>query len=264
MQKPRNVAIVEDDDAAARLLEAILSDQQGGDFSTYHVHTLEEAIRLLHEKPMDVVVLDLGLPDSQGLSAIKPVQMAAPNSAIVVLTCHDDENDADRAIELGAQFYIAKQEKFSQFMPKVVRHAFIRQRQQMKAQVEAYTDPLTAIANRRALDVELTRRAADFTRYGQPFSLLMYDIDWFKRINDRYGHFTGDDALINVAKVLREEVRCTDLAARYGGEEFALVISMTKLDEAFELAVRIRRTIELYFQNSDCGCPSADGQWWRR
>lgn len=255
MQKPRTIAIVEDDDAAARLMESVLSKNYGGGFSTVHVRTLKEAVRLLYEKPLDVIILDLGLPDSQDLSSIKALQIASPNSAIVVLTSHNDEDDADRAIEHGAQAYIVKQEKISHLMPKIVRHAFIRQQQKLKAQMEALTDALTAIPNRRALDVELARRAADFTRHEQPFSLMIFDIDWFKKINDQYGHFTGDDALINVAKILQQQIRCADLAARYGGEEFALVVSMTKLEQAFELASRIRRTIELYFKQHDCRCP---------
>ena len=103
------------------------------------------------------------------------------------------------------------------------------------------TDGLTAIANRRQFDVVLRREHARALRSGAPLSLLLIDIDYFKRVNDHYGHAMGDDYLRAVARVLRASVgRPADLVARYGGEEFACLLPDTGAADAHRVAERIR------------------------
>lgn len=109
---------------------------------------------------------------------------------------------------------------------------------------DVLTDPLTGIANRRAYEFELARRVADWNRNQTNVSLILLDIDYFKKFNDRYGHQAGDAVLRSVAEVLRNTIRDADLIARYGGEEFAVVLSGTEMTEAKEVAERIRSLIE--------------------
>ena len=97
---------------------------------------------------------------------------------------------------------------------------------------EARTDPLTMLANRRAFDDELNRRIAEFRRLGRPFSLIMADVDQFKKFNDTHGHQAGDEVLRSMARVLRRTMREMDLVARYGGEEFAVILPGTVLEDA--------------------------------
>jgi diguanylate cyclase len=106
------------------------------------------------------------------------------------------------------------------------------------------TDPLTGLANRRAFDRELARRTAEFRRFGRIFSLLLIDVDHFKRCNDRYGHPAGDVVLRELAAVFSQQVRDIDLVTRYGGEEFAIVLPSTPIAGAVAAAERIRRTVE--------------------
>jgi len=103
---------------------------------------------------------------------------------------------------------------------------------------EARTDALTLLANRRSLDDELARRIAEHRRHGRTFSLIMADVDWFKRFNDAHGHQLGDEVLRTVAKILRRKMRTMDLVARYGGEEFAIILPGTNLDDASNAARR--------------------------
>ena len=110
--------------------------------------------------------------------------------------------------------------------------------------VEARTDSLTLLANRRAFDDELTRRIAEFHRQGRPFSLLMADVDRFKTVNDMHGHQTGDEVLRGIARLLRRKMREMDLVARYGGEEFAVLLPGTNLNAACEAARRAGEAIE--------------------
>jgi diguanylate cyclase (GGDEF)-like protein len=105
------------------------------------------------------------------------------------------------------------------------------------------TDPLTKINNRSALDGALFNEMQRFERYGTPCSILMIDIDHFKKINDRYGHLIGDKVLIEVVKVLRDAIRLSDIPGRWGGEEFVVVCPNTDLESGKVVAERIRDRI---------------------
>jgi diguanylate cyclase len=109
---------------------------------------------------------------------------------------------------------------------------------------EARTDALTLLANRRAFDDELDRRISEFRRIGRTFSMIMGDLDHFKKFNDTYGHQAGDSLLQSAAKMLRRSMRDMDLVARYGGEEFAVILPGTVLNDACKAAMRARETIE--------------------
>ena len=109
---------------------------------------------------------------------------------------------------------------------------------------DVLTDPLTGVANRRAFEFELTRRLSERKRSHSQLSLILLDIDYFKKFNDRYGHQAGDAVLCAVAQVLKKTVRQSDLVVRYGGEEFGVILPGSKPDKAMDIAERIRSTIE--------------------
>jgi diguanylate cyclase len=109
---------------------------------------------------------------------------------------------------------------------------------------ESRIDPLTGVANRKTFDQELQAALDDAAATGTPVSLLMCDIDHFKRFNDTWGHQTGDQVLRLVANCLSENVKGRDTAARYGGEEFVVIVRQTALAGAFSLANQIRATVE--------------------
>lgn len=111
----------------------------------------------------------------------------------------------------------------------------------------ARVDPLTGLPNRRAYDEAVSQEIARSDRTGQPFVLVLGDIDRFKRINDEYGHPTGDAVLCRVADQLQRSVRTVDMAARHGGEEFALVLPNTNGFGAFIVAERARRNVQTAF-----------------
>jgi diguanylate cyclase (GGDEF)-like protein/PAS domain S-box-containing protein len=104
-------------------------------------------------------------------------------------------------------------------------------------------DPLTGLANRRLMEISLDNNFASAKRYERPFSVIMLDLDHFKKYNDTYGHVAGDRLLVDVAKMISREVRETDLAVRYGGEEFIIMLPETKLGRAYEVAERIRERV---------------------
>ena len=105
-------------------------------------------------------------------------------------------------------------------------------------------DPLTGLANRRMLDIIFERNFIRAKRFSSPLSVLMLDIDHFKRYNDAYGHPAGDRLLCEVAYTTLEEIREIDLVARYGGEEFLILLPDTDITHAHEAAERIRKAVE--------------------
>ena len=113
-----------------------------------------------------------------------------------------------------------------------------------KLENAALADPLTHCYNRRALNNSLDRDIAKAERYGTDISVIMFDIDYFKKINDTYGHKAGDTVLNSFSKSINATIRKNDYLARYGGEEFVLVLPETKLHKALELAERLRKITE--------------------
>ena len=104
-------------------------------------------------------------------------------------------------------------------------------------------DPLTGLYNHREFFRLLGEEVERARRYGHPLSMLILDLDHFKRINDTYGHPIGDNALRTVAMRIREHLRHVDMAARYGGEEFSLLLPETTIVEAYDVAERLRQAI---------------------
>lgn len=106
------------------------------------------------------------------------------------------------------------------------------------------TDALTGLANRRAMQASLEAEQSLFFRHGHPFSIIMMDLDHFKRINDRYGHGKGDELLILIARLLLKEVRQQDLVSRWGGEEFLMLLPQTNYAQSLVVAEKLRKAIE--------------------
>lgn len=142
------------------------------------------------------------------------------------------------------------------------RESAYRQLQQRETHIRnlMLTDPLTGVANRRGLDERLSMEMARQLRYDQPLSIIMTDIDWFKRVNDSYGHTVGDAVLQAFACQLSDSLRVTDFIARYGGEEFVLLLPNTGAEEGVALAERLREaTKQLRFEQSDLSLTASFG-----
>ena len=110
-------------------------------------------------------------------------------------------------------------------------------------ELAASTDALTGLANRLKFNTILEQQLALSKRYKETFSLVLFDVDNFKKVNDTYGHTMGDEVLITIAEIVKKYVRDSDTCARWGGEEFVLVLPQTSENEAYELAETIRKII---------------------
>ena len=126
----------------------------------------------------------------------------------------------------------------------------ITERKQMESELDAARreaeflagiDPLTSLNNRRAFSDLGNQLLKESIRFKQPASLIMFDLDHFKQINDHFGHESGDEVLLHIARLTRETVRQADIIARIGGEEFAILLPQTDLEQAGQLAERLRQ-----------------------
>ena len=210
-----------------------------------------DGFKQLLDRPADIILCDLEMP---GLDGGKFLQLLAgreelTNLPVIMLTGHEDREAKIRLLGQGASDYVTKPFDPGELLARVKVQLKIKTLQDslresnLRLRELAATDPLTGLANRRTLMSTLEREFRRSQRNGAPLSLLMVDIDHFKRVNDRYGHQLGDEVLARVADILRRHLRPYDLAARFGGEEFCLILSETLLDKAIKVGERIRQTV---------------------
>lgn len=228
--KPINVALVEDDPEDAFLLERALR-KSGIDYQLTHLSRLSDALDYLENNLTDVVVLDLGLPDTEGLTSLERIQTSDPSVPIVILTGNDDQQNAKDAVEFGAQDYVSKNQLDGRGMARALTYAIHRKRAENRLRIGVSelkhvieTDELTGAINRRSLLRRLPDAWEFAERTGDPVSCVMADVDYFKLVNDTHGHRVGDEALTAVAHALLSIARPTDMVCRFGGEEFCVLL----------------------------------------
>ena len=124
-------------------------------------------------------------------------------------------------------------------------HELEKKLEQMSEQVRE--DQLTGSLNRRGLDDAFERESARADRRGMPLCVALLDLDNFKALNDTYGHFAGDEALIHLVRIVKETLRPTDVIARFGGEEFLILLPETKIEDAIQTMMRVQRALTKHF-----------------
>lgn len=220
----------------------------------------QNAIEIFRKNRPDIILLDAILPDIDGFDIAKQLRDMEKGdewTAIIFLTSMAKDEDLARGIEVGGDDYLMKpiSEVVLRAKMRAMRRLVEMQRSlvavtqelnvaNMELQRLSTTDGLTGIANRRFFDELAPREWRRCIRMKQPMSLVMIDVDHFKKYNDTYGHQAGDECLKTVAaQVGRATPRATDLAARYGGEEFVLVLGETTIDGAKWVANNIRQHV---------------------
>ena len=204
----------------------------------------EEALELLAREPVDIALLDIMMPRLSGMEVCRKIREdpRLKNIYVIFLTALITGEDRVKGLELGANDYITKPFYLPELMARIsVGERLTRERRQMELQ--AAHDPLTGLYNRRTFEERFTHEFARTQRYGRPLSILMIDIDDFKKINDQYGHDQGDVVIKSVARVLGERMRKSDISARFGGEEFIVLLPEVPLEGALQAGEKIRQEI---------------------
>jgi diguanylate cyclase (GGDEF)-like protein len=204
----------------------------------------ESGMDLAFVQSPDLILLDVNMPDVSGLDVCRRLK-ADPRTGdipVIFLTASDDVSVKVHSFDLGATDYVTKPFHPAELRARV-RAALRTKREHDTLGTQARQDSLTGLWNRGQFDRILESEVAIAIRESKPLSLVMVDLDHFKRLNDGYGHVFGDAVLRGVSTLLSEGIRGTDYACRYGGEELALVLSDTTGEAAVEVCERLRERL---------------------
>jgi two-component system cell cycle response regulator len=195
----------------------------------------------------DLVLMDAVMPNMDGLKLTRLLREQSRSYVpVVFLTGQRSAELRDQSIDAGADDFLTKPidrvELRARLKAMLRIRALTRALEEKTHELEraVRTDPLTRLGNRRSFDERLIAEVARTRRHGHPLALLMFDLDHFKQVNDRFGHLVGDDLLALFGSILREDLRASDLPCRYGGEEFLIIAPETSAERARVVAERIR------------------------
>lgn len=250
------VLLVEDDSIQANITKELL-EKVG--YEVLWAADGINAIKTVKSERPDIILLDLILPGLDGYEVCRWLKLDESTKGIpvIMLTVKKELSDKISGLQIGADDYLPKPYNelelnariYASLRTKTLQDELKMKNKQLeellyKVEYMAITDALTELYNRRRLHDVLGKEFERSKRYSTPFSVVMLDLDHFKKVNDNYGHQTGDMILRGVAKILLSSIRDIDTASRYGGEEFVLVLPNTARNDAKNVAERIRETIE--------------------
>ncbi|MDT8443039.1 MAG: diguanylate cyclase [Desulfuromonadales bacterium] len=218
-----------------------------------------EGFKILLNEKVDIVLCDVEMPGMDGFKFLSMVnsRKELQDIPVLLLTSHEDVATKVRGLEQGASDYVTKPFSPEELLARVKVQLKIKTLQDhlkesnQQLRTLSQTDPLTGLYNRRHMMTTLESELDRSNRISSPFSLLMIDLDHFKRINDTYGHQQGDRVLQSISQEIQAQLRQYDSAARFGGEEFALLLPETNLSEGTMVAERLRQIIsKIQFSDS--------------
>ena len=244
------VLLVDDDEIVVERLRDLITT---AGYEVSSVSSGEAALDLLRREFAPIVILDRNMPGMDGLELTRLIRAGShyPGYVYIMLcTAHDSEDEILTGLNAGADDYLSKRASGTQLVARLATaRRILALEHSLKQVIEerrrmAMTDSLTGAHNRRYFMNHLRREMKRARRFGGEISLLTFDIDHFKHINDRYGHAAGDAVLIEFVRRIQNSLpREFDWCARLGGEEFAVVLPQTTLAGAGVVAEKVRRAL---------------------
>lgn len=245
------ILVVDDIPANIEILKIHLSDVG---YDILEASDGPQALDILSEQgdDIDLVLLDVMMPSMSGLAVLKNIRKQSKliNTPVILVTANADDQNVAQGLDLGAFDYIIKPYSLMVLLARV--RTALREKERLDLLERwATTDPLTGLLNRRFFFELAERETERSLRHNNAISYIMLDIDFFKKVNDEYGHIAGDQTLINLSQLIKRQLRKIDFCCRFGGEEFVICLPDTELEQGREVAERLRLAVEKMPLNCD-------------
>jgi len=237
-ENSKKVLLIDDDPIQFQLTQSGFRKFQDKGYKVEWAATYEEGLNRLLKETFAVCLLDYKLRDRDGLELLRVAKGEGCHTPIVFLTAESEPGVDIAALEAGALDYLVKGEMTPRMLERSLRYAVKLGGTLEELRRLATRDQLTGLLNRREFDRILAEESERARRFERPVSLVLFDIDHFKKVNDKHGHQVGDEVLRGVARRLDDLVRSVDRLTRIGGEEFALILMETDGPAALKCAER--------------------------
>ena len=235
------VLAIDDSELIHRLLRVRLQHEQ---IELHGSMVAVQGLKMARELQPDVILLDIEMEGMDGFEVLQALKsdVDLQDIPVIFISATASMEDRVRALDLGAVDFVAKPFEVVELKARVRSALRVQHLVKMLAQ-KAQVDGLTGLWNRTYFDRRLSQEVSESIRHRRPLTLVMCDVDGFKKLNDERGHPFGDMVLERLAKILQSG-RGSDIPCRYGGEEFGIILPNTSGSEALEVADRYRRAIE--------------------
>lgn len=240
----KRVLVADDSKLNVAMITDILHNQG---YEVFSVHSGIDVVETVYRLKPDIILLDLIMPGKDGFTVCSELKCNADlrNIPVIIVTARTEARYLKMALEIGAFDYIKKPVDAIEVTARI-KSALRYKEYQDRLEEMAMKDGLTGLYNHALLIDLLTKEHSKQNRKGGSLSFVMLDIDFFKKVNDTYGHLQGNEVLKGMAKVMLSCIRDSDIAGRYGGEEFGLILPDISKDKVLMICERIRRRIALY------------------
>ncbi len=247
MQK--KILVIDDNRMNVRILSDILETEE------YHVFSLLDATKVVETVLLiqpDAILLDIVMPRIDGIEVCSILQNKdeTKNIPIIMVTSITDSAILRKAFDIGAFDYIKKPFDHIEVIARL-KSAIRYYEQQKELEILARKDGLTNLYNHRTIMELMEKEFQKAIRDQFSIAFLMFDIDYFKKVNDTYGHSTGDRVLKHVGNLLQASPKLSDLIGRYGGEEFCIILSGQSFENVLTYSERLRKSIETQHFSSE-------------
>jgi len=236
------ILIVEDSSVNGRLCEKLLNKSG---YETAVCTDGESAIEFVNTNSPDLILLDIVMPGIDGYEFCRVMKNnpKIKDTPIIFLSSMNDESSIIKGFESGAVDFVTKPFRHQELIARTRTHVELKRAKEKLIRM-SITDELTGLVNRRYFMGRLLHEYERAKRYESVFTVLMIDLDYFKRVNDTYGHQAGDTVLRTISDTMRLSLRLSDIIGRIGGEEFAVLLPETELSSAMIIGDRLRNRVE--------------------
>ena len=233
-------------------LESVIENLANELYDVITAGSAMDGLEVLLKQDIDLILLDIMMPEMDGFEAAKMIKSnkKTKNIPIIFLTAKKDDETIESCYRFGGNDYVSKPFNQVELLARISFHLRLSDKEaevkirEKELEYEASYDSLTKIYNRKMFHRLMNEKIVESRVEKKSFVFIMLDIDYFKKVNDTYGHLVGDEILKFVPEIIKSHIRDSDIFARWGGEEFVLSFDVD-IEKGFEIADSLRKHIEL-------------------